>query len=146
MFRGSFAVETSYAVSRAAIVAYAAAIGETHPWCTDPEAARAAGHADVVAPPMFAAVYAMPAVKRLQSAPELALDGERLVHGAQRFAWTRTLVVAGDVIATALRLTDMRRRGALTFVEYETRSTNQASLPVCIGNWTAIVRDSEPAP
>jgi acyl dehydratase len=136
----------TYRVGPEDIAAFARAVGETHAMHFDRQAAVMAGFADVVAPPMFAAVYAMPAVKRLQSAPELGLDEERLVHGAQRFAWTRTPVVAGDVIATALTLTDLRRRGALTFVEYETRSTNQASLPVCVGDWTAIARDPEPAP
>ena len=47
----------TYAVGREKVREYAHAVGETDPRYLDPEAARAAGFADVVAPPMFAAVY-----------------------------------------------------------------------------------------
>ena len=46
-----------YAVGREKIKEYARAAGETNPIHLDHEAARAAGYADVVAPPMFAVVY-----------------------------------------------------------------------------------------
>ena len=51
-----------YAVGREKIKEYARAVGETNPLHLDVEAARAAGYADVVAPPMFAVVYSAPAV------------------------------------------------------------------------------------
>ena len=44
----------SYAVGREKIREYASAVGETNPLHHDLEAARAAGYADLVAPPMFA--------------------------------------------------------------------------------------------
>jgi acyl dehydratase len=47
---------TVYAVGREKIREYAHAVGETNPLHLDPEAARAAGHRDVVAPPMFCVV------------------------------------------------------------------------------------------
>src|SRR5437660_10037953 len=49
-----------YAIGREKVREYAAAVGETDPIHTDLEAARAAGFADVVAPPMFAVVYSAP--------------------------------------------------------------------------------------
>jgi N-terminal half of MaoC dehydratase len=52
----------SYLVGREKVREYAHAIGETAPICHDVEAARAAGFADVVAPPMFACVYTWPAL------------------------------------------------------------------------------------
>ena len=51
---------TLYAVGREKIREYARAVGETNPLYLDVEAARAAGYADVVAPPMFAVVYSAP--------------------------------------------------------------------------------------
>ena len=48
----------TYAVGREKVREYAAAVGETNPLHHDVQAARAAGYADVVAPPMFAVVYA----------------------------------------------------------------------------------------
>jgi acyl dehydratase len=49
-----------YAVGREKVREYARAVGETNPVYLDVDAARAAGHADVVAPPMFAVVYTRP--------------------------------------------------------------------------------------
>ena len=60
---------TLYAVGREKIKEYAYAVGETNPLHLDHEAARAAGYADVVAPPMFAVVYSSRAVGRRCSTP-----------------------------------------------------------------------------
>src|SRR3954470_7924134 len=90
---------TVYAVGREKIREYAAAVGETNPLHLDVEAARAAGHADVVAPPMFAVVYAAPAIMPALFDPEVGIDFARMVHGGQAFAWG-PLVVAGDEITT----------------------------------------------
>ena len=48
---------STYAVGREKIREYASAVGETNPLHFDVDVARAAGYADVVAPPMFAVVY-----------------------------------------------------------------------------------------
>jgi acyl dehydratase len=137
------AIETTYVVTRAAIGAYAQAIGEAHPWCRDPDAARSAGYADVVAPPMFAAVYALPAVQRLQREEQIAgVDMTRLLHAGQRFHWPPgTRVVAGDAITTAIAVTGVEERGGgLTFVRYRTRSLNGDGALVSVGDWTAAAR------
>ena len=52
----------TYAIGREKVREYAYAVGESEPLYLDVEAARAAGYADVVAPPMFAAVYCGPAI------------------------------------------------------------------------------------
>src|SRR6185312_15052448 len=52
----------TYAVGREKVREYAWAVGETNPVYVDVDAARAAGYADVAAPPMFAVVYAGRAV------------------------------------------------------------------------------------
>src|SRR6266540_96254 len=54
------AVGKTYAVGREKIREYAFAVGETNPLHLEVGAARAAGYRDVVAPPMFAAVYSSP--------------------------------------------------------------------------------------
>src|SRR5438874_13016719 len=84
-----------YAVGREKIREYAHAVGETNPLHLDLEAARAAGHADLVAPPMFAVVYASGALGPAMFDPEVGMDFARMVHGAQEFVWG-PLVVAGD--------------------------------------------------
>ena len=129
----------TYAVGREKVREYAHATGETNPLHLDPEAARAAGFADVVAPPMFAAVYCEPALAPALLDPEVGIDFARLVHGAQRFDWG-PLVVAGDEITTDAELVERRERAGLGFFTYRTVSTNQRGETVCEGRWTNIVR------
>jgi acyl dehydratase len=129
----------TYAVGREKIREYANAVGETNPLHLDLEAARAAGHADVVAPPMFAVVYTSPAIGAAFFDPAVGMDFARMVHGAQEFAWG-PLVVAGDEIATEVEVTDISERGGMGFYVFESRSDNQRGERVCTGTWTCIVR------
>jgi acyl dehydratase len=128
---------TVYAVGREKVREYAHAVGETDPRYLDPEAARAAGFADVVAPPMFAAVYCGPAV--FPAIMESGLDFSRMVHGAQAFTWAEP-VVAGDEITTEASLDETSKRGGLEFYVFKTTSTNQRGELVSEGRWTNIVR------
>jgi acyl dehydratase len=129
----------TYAVGREKVREYARAVGETNPLHLDPDAARAAGHADVVAPPMFAVVYTSPAVVPAFFDPDVGMDFARMVHGAQEFAWG-PLVVAGDEITTEVEVADIAERGGMGFYVFESRSDNQDGERVCTGTWTCIVR------
>ena len=129
----------TYAVGREKVREYAYAVGEGDARCLDPEAARAAGFADVVAPPMFAAVYCGPAVGPAILDPEVGIDFARMVHGAQAFTWHEP-VVAGDEITTEAAHEETSERGPLTFFVFTTRSVNQRGELVCEGRWTNIVR------
>jgi acyl dehydratase len=132
---------STYAVGREKIREYAYAVGETNPLHLDPDAAREAGYADVVAPPMFAVVYAGRAVGPALLDPEVGLDFARMVHGGQEFRWG-PLVVAGDEITTAATVKDIAERGGMGFYVFETESTNERGETVCTGLWTNIVRGS----
>ena len=127
----------TYAVGREKVREYAYAVGESDPRYLDPEAARAAGFADVVAPPMFAAVYAGPAV--FPAIMESGLYFSRMVHGAQEFTWHEP-VVAGDEITTEAELDEQSERGGLQFYVFTATSKNQRGELVCEGRWTNIVR------
>ena len=129
----------TYAVGREKIREYAHAVGETNELHLDLEAARAAGHRDLVAPPMFAVVYSSPVLMPALFDPEIGLDFSRMVHGAQEFAWG-PLVVAGDEITTEAELVSKEERGGMGFFVFETRSDNQDGERVCTGTWTNIVR------
>ena len=129
----------TYAVGREKIREYAHAVGETNPLHIDLEAARSAGHRDLVAPPMFAVVYSSPVLMPALFDPEIGLDFSRMVHGAQEFAWG-PLVVAGDEITTEAELVSKEERGGMGFFVFETRSDNQDGERVCTGTWTNIVR------
>src|ERR1700735_5188684 len=107
----------TYAVGREKIVEYALATGETNPLHLDLGAARAAGHADLVAPPMFAVVYQGRSVTEAMFDPELGIDFARLVHGEQAFRWHR-LVVAGDEPTTALMVDDIVENRGIYFSRF----------------------------
>jgi acyl dehydratase len=128
-----------YAVGREKIREYALAVGETEPLHLDPEAARAAGYRDVVAPPMFAVVYSAPAMGPAIFDPDVGLDFARMVHGGQEFRWGPR-VVAGDEITTTVEVKDISERAGNGFYVFESVSTNQDGETVCVGTWTNIVR------
>ena len=130
-----------YAVGREKVREYAHAVGETNPLHLDVEAARAAGHKDVVAPPMFAVVYTSPAIGPAMRDSGVGIDFARMVHGAQEFAWG-PLVIAGDEITTEVEVADITERGGMGFYVFESRSDNQRGERVCTGTWTCIVRGS----
>jgi acyl dehydratase len=129
----------TYAVGREKIKEYASAVGETNRVHLDVEAARAAGYADVVAPPMFVVVYAGPAVAPAIFDPEVGLNFAMMVHGGQEFRWG-PLVVAGDEITTTTSVKDISERGGMAFYIFESVSENQRGDAVCVGTWTNIVR------
>ncbi|MGK5548019.1 FAS1-like dehydratase domain-containing protein [Streptomyces sp. URMC 127] len=84
-----------YEVGREKIREFAEAIGDTNPAYTDPEAAKALGHPDVIAPPTFVFSVTYRAAGAVVNDPQLGLDYSRVVHGDQKFAYARP-VRAGD--------------------------------------------------
>jgi acyl dehydratase len=136
---GRIFAPVTYAVGREKIREYAHAVGETNPLHTDLDAAREAGHADLVAPPMFAVVYTSPAIGPAFLDPAVGMDFARMVHGAQELTWG-PLVVAGDEIATEVEVADISERGGMGFYVFESVSRNQHGQEVVRGTWTNIVR------
>ncbi|HMJ35806.1 MAG TPA: MaoC family dehydratase N-terminal domain-containing protein [Baekduia sp.] len=130
---------TLYAVGREKVKEYALATGETNPLHLDHEAARAAGYADVVAPPMFAVVYCGAAIGQAYFDPDNGIDFARLVHGGQEFKWG-PLVVAGDEIETTVSVTSVQERAGNGFYVFESVSKNQDGHTVCVGTWSNVVR------
>jgi acyl dehydratase len=130
---------STYAVGREKIREYAGAVGETNPLHFDLDAARAAGHADLVAPPMFAVVYGGRAVIPALFDPEVGIDFAMMVHAGQEFVWG-PLVIAGDEITTTVSVKDISDRGGMVFYVFESVSENQRGEVVCTGTWTQLVR------
>jgi acyl dehydratase len=114
-------------------------VGEENPLHHDPEAARAAGYADVVAPPMFAVVFGGRAMAPALFDPEVGINFAMMVHGGQEFVWG-PLVVAGDEITTTVSVKSIEQRAGNGFYVFESRSVNQDGETVCTGTWTNIVR------
>ncbi|MFI1191483.1 MaoC family dehydratase N-terminal domain-containing protein [Streptomyces californicus] len=85
----------AYEVGREKIREFAEAVGDANPAYVDAEAARALGHADVIAPPTFVFSITYRAAGQVVQDPQLGLDYSRVVHGDQKFSYVRP-VRAGD--------------------------------------------------
>jgi acyl dehydratase len=96
-----------YEVGREKIREFADAVNDPNPAYRDPEAARALGYDDVIAPPTFAIVVTLPAGHQVIDDPELGIDYSRVVHGEQRFVHTRP-VRAGDVLQVVVTVDAIR--------------------------------------
>ena len=81
-----------YEVSRVKIAEFADAIGDPDPLYRDAEAARAAGHADVIAPPTFAvAVRAGEFGRRIFGTDGLGIDPAHVIHVEEAYTHRRPL-------------------------------------------------------
>lgn len=92
-------------VEKGAIRRHAEAVGDPNPLYTDEEAARAAGHAGLLAPPTFPAVLAVNDRFR----HSLDLGTRSLLHSEQQFEYGRPLV-AGDRIIVRNRVADVQEK------------------------------------
>ena len=96
-----------YEVGREKIAEFADAVGDPNPVYRDREAARAAGHEDVIAPPTFAIVVTMRAGHQVIMDPDFGIDYSRVVHGEQRFVHHRP-IRAGDVLVVVVTVDNVR--------------------------------------
>jgi acyl dehydratase len=137
----SYPPTAPYLVGREKIREFASAIGATDAEYHDPEAARAIGYADVVAPPTFPVVVTMAASRQIIADPELGMDYSRVVHGDQRFAYTRP-VVAGDALVCVNSVDEILQRGGHDFITTRTEVTTEAGEPV-VTVWSKLVQRGE---
>ncbi|MFL5827347.1 MAG: MaoC family dehydratase N-terminal domain-containing protein [Thermoleophilaceae bacterium] len=128
-----------YEVGREKIREYANAVGENEPVYHDPDAAKAAGFRNVVAPPMFAVVYSAGAMGPAILDPELGINLMMMLHGSQEFVWGEP-VVAGDTITTQAQVKEMYEKDGRQFFVFESVSKNQDGAETVRGTWTNIVR------
>ena len=118
-----------YLVGREKVREFALAVGEGASVCTDLDAARAAGHPDLVAPPTFAAVFIIPMMEVFLRTPVVGWDYRRMVHGEQSFTMHRPLY-AGDELITTLHVDDLRTRASSLFLTLRFEVADAAGAPV----------------
>ena len=130
----------TYEVGREHVRQFAEAIGDLNPAYLDPEAARALGHPDVVAPPTFLTVLNFRFVSSGPIAdPALGLDYSRVVHGEQSFELHRP-VVAGDVLRSVQRVDDIKDAGRNEVIATVTEVTDSRGEPVATLRSTLVSR------
>ena len=92
-------------VEKGAIRRFAEALGDPNPIYVDEDAARAAGHPGLLAPPTFPSVLA----QNERFRHSLDLGTRSLLHGEQHFEYGRP-IVAGDRITVKTRVADVQER------------------------------------
>ncbi|HEY6794998.1 MAG TPA: MaoC family dehydratase N-terminal domain-containing protein [Kineosporiaceae bacterium] len=132
----------AYEVSREKIAEFATAIGSGDPAHTDPGAARALGHPDVIAPPTFAVIMAQRAEAQIYADPASGVDFSRLVHGEERFTHHRP-VVAGDRLTATLHVDGVREVGGNGLLTTRVELTDADGVPVSTVRSTVVVRGEE---
>jgi acyl dehydratase len=115
----------TYEVSREMIRKFADAIGDLNPIYRDVEAAKAAGHPDVIAPPTFLTVLGFRLGVGPVGDPALGLNSALVVHGEQRYVHHRP-VRPGDVLTATSVVEDIRDAGRneLLTIRQEVRTTD----------------------
>jgi len=138
----SYPAAPPYLVAREKVREFARAVLATSPLNLDPEAARAAGYADVVAPPTFAVVVQEHTLAQLLADPDADIDFARVVHGDQRFTFTRP-IVAGDELTGTLTVTSVKTLGGHSMVTAETSLVDASGAHVVTAISSLVVRGDE---
>jgi len=119
-----------YPVSRERIEEFARATGSTYD-----------GGA---APATFPIVVAFGAMTALMEDESVGIALHRVVHGEQRFTYTRP-VVAGDVLTATLTVDTLRQIGGADILGTRSEITDQDGRPVCTAFATLVHRGEESA-
>ncbi|MEV8436903.1 MaoC family dehydratase N-terminal domain-containing protein [Actinosynnema sp. NPDC051121] len=138
----SYPPSPPYEVGREKIREFAEALGETSPLHRDPEAARAAGYRDVIAPPTFAIIVSLKANDVLVDDPDLGLDYSRVVHGDQSFVHHRP-IVAGDRLTAVLHVDGITSRMGNDMLSVRAELSTEDGEPVTTGRCTLVVRGED---
>ncbi|MRX43201.1 FAS1-like dehydratase domain-containing protein [Agromyces kandeliae] len=137
-----FAPTAPYLVGREKVREFARAVFATNPINHDVDAARAAGHADIVAPPTFAVVVQEHTLAQLLAEPDAGIDFTRVVHGDQRFTSTRP-IVAGDELTATLTVSSVKTLGAHSMVTAESVIADADGAHVVTAISTLVVRGDD---
>ncbi|WP_019816539.1 MaoC family dehydratase N-terminal domain-containing protein [Saccharomonospora saliphila] len=135
----SYPPTSTYEVGRAKIAEFADAIGDDNPLYRDPEAAKAAGYPDVIAPPTFLTIVNLTSINAIASDPELGLDYARMVHGDQRFTHSRP-VHAGDELELTTSIDDVFTRAGNDFLSVRADIRTTGGEHVCTSHAQLVVR------
>jgi acyl dehydratase len=132
----------TYEVGREKIREFASAVGDANPACHAVDAAKALGHGDLVAPPTFAVVVTRGPQLSVIDDPELGLDFSRVVHGDQKFQFTRP-IVAGEVLHTTASVHSARTIAGNDILTIRSDVADEAGAPVVSVFATLVARAVE---
>lgn len=134
-----FAPTAPYLVGREKVREFSRAVFASSPLNFDVDAANTAGYTDVVAPPTFPVVVQEATLAQLLAEPDAGIDFSRVVHGEQRFSYTRP-IVAGDELTATLTVTSVKSLGGNSMVTAESRIVDASGSHVVTAISTLVVR------
>jgi len=105
-----------YTVSRERVSEFALATGSTYD--------------EGAAPATFPIVVAFAAMTQLMQDPSVGIELHRVVHGEQRFTYTRPVVV-GDELSAVLTVDTLRQIGGADIIGTRSEIVDAGGLPVC---------------
>ncbi len=117
-----------YAVSREKILEFAKATGSTYD--------------GTAAPVTFPIVVAFAAMTGLMEDPSVGISLHHVIHGDQRFTYTRP-VVAGDVLSATLTVDTLRRLGGADIIGTRSEVVDAHGEPVCTAFATLVHRGED---
>jgi acyl dehydratase len=132
----------AYLVGREKVREFARAVFSTNPVSHSVDAAVAAGYSDLVAPPTFPVVVQEATLAQLLAEPDAGIDFSRVVHGEQRFSYTRP-IVAGDELTATLSVTSIKSLGGNSMVTAESVIVDSTGAHVVTAISTLVVRGDE---
>ena len=135
----SYPPSAVYEVGRGKIAEFARAIGSDDPLHRDAEAARAAGHPDVIAPPTFAIALTLEAAMVVLDDPDVSLDYSRVVHGEQRFTHHRP-IRAGDRLVATTTIEAVRSMAGNDMLTTRVDVATEDGEPVCTATSMLVAR------
>jgi hypothetical protein len=129
----------SAAAERNAVRRFASTIGESSPIYSDLEAARQAGHPDLVVPVTYLFSLEFQRPDPYLPLRLLGIELDQILHGEQRFEYHAT-IHAGEELAFAPRIADYyeRKQGALGFLVRRTRVDRNGELVAELENVLAV--------
>jgi len=114
----------TFVVDKDDLLRYCKATGESDPLCNDEEAAKAAGHPALLAPPTYCANFV-----RSLGRPDIKLNFGRIGFHAGESIDIHAPIYAGDTLTATTGLKDVYtktgRSGTMVFVVWETSFSNQ---------------------
>jgi len=131
-----------YLVGREKVREFARAVFAEDSVNFDIAAAQAAGFPDIVAPPTFAVVIQEQTLHQLLDDPDANIDFARVVHGDQRFTFSRP-IVAGDELTATLTVSSVKQLGGHSMVTADTTIHDTQGAHVVTAVSTLVVRGDE---
>ncbi len=138
----SYPPTAPYLVGREKLREFARAVQADAPVCFDVDVARAAGYPDVVAAPTFPIVVQELTLTQLLSDPDAGVDFARVVHGDQRFSYSRP-IVAGDELTAVMTVTSVRSLAGNDLVTAESEIRDAGGAHVVTATSSLVVRGDD---